>query len=418
MSNSKPVQVSLVAVGAELLSADRLETNCHEIQGLLLDWGVQVVRAAVVDDDLEAIAAEIRTAAGQADFVITTGGLGPTEDDVTREGAAGAAGVELKEHKKALAGIEEYFNRLGREMTASNRRQALIPKGAEVLPNLAGTAPAFKVSVEGTPVFCLPGPPVEMRKLMNEAVIPRILDAAGDGTSEWIRGKVHIVGLTESAVNDRIEDLLQAPDPRAGITVSQGVITITLSSSGPDAAERVTEAKEYLRNTFGDRILSEDGSNRIEDVVGKLLIERGITFSLAESCTGGLVGHLLTEVPGISDVFLEGVVVYSGEAKERALGIPKHILKQHGEVSEETAEAMAQGAAIRSGARATLAITGIAGPGGGTPEKPVGLVYMATFFDGKVRTKEYRLGGQRTQIKMRAAVLALELLRRTVLGLD
>jgi nicotinamide-nucleotide amidase len=418
MKASKRPVVHCIAIGSELLSADRLDTNSQEIQRILLDAGIRVGRCSVVDDDVRQIAVEVKAAVESAELVICTGGLGPTTDDVTREAVAEAAGVPLVEDPKALADIEAFFRTRGRRIAASNRRQALVPEGGEVLSNPLGTAPGFVKSVEGKPVFCLPGVPAEMRALMREAVVPRLVAAAGSLQVEIAQARVHIAGITESSVNDQIQEILSAPELRVGITAHQSIITIELSAEGEGAADRVEGVKQKLYAIFGDRIFSEGATDKVEDVVGRLLIEQGITLALAESCTGGLVGHLMTDVAGISSVFLEGVVAYSVEAKMRTLKVPEDVIQKHGQVSREVAGAMAQGVAERAGARAGIGITGIAGPGGGTPEKPVGTVHMAVFLDGKIRDKKYVLGGDRDMIKMRSARLALDLLRRTVLGLD
>ena len=418
MQEERNPQVHVIAIGAELLSADRLDTNSHEIQEFLLELGLKVERSVVVGDDALAIASVIRESAKSAGVIITTGGLGPTEDDVTREGVAEAAGVPLHEDPGALAVLERFFRERGRELKTSNRRQALIPGGGKVLPNPMGTAPAFMISVQGASVFCLPGVPAEMRHLMKEAVLPALKETLGERKGLPIRAKVVLIGLTESTVNDRIKDLLDGEDPRTGITVTDSVITISLVSEGAKAKESIEGAKRRLHERFGDRIFAEDGETRLEEVVGKLLIDREITFALAESCTGGLVSHMITQVPGISAVFIQGAVTYSGEAKTRMLGVPEELMVRHGQVSREVAEAMAMGAAERAGARAGIGITGIAGPDGGTPDKPVGLVHMAVCLDGRVREKEYRFSGDRGMIKSRAAHLALDLLRRSILGLD
>ncbi len=421
MKNKRENLVRLIAIGDELLSSDRLETNSHEIQGILLDSGFETGCCMVVKDDPEEIRAAVDCAtAGDARFVITTGGLGPTVDDVTREAVARAAGVQLREDPKALAEIEGFFRRLGRPMNESNRRQALVPQGAEVLPNTMGTAPAFIMSMNGTLVFCLPGVPAEMRFLMKESVILRLKETRSGNKAGPMRAKVHIIGLTESAVNDRISEILSAQDPKAGITVQNSVITISLVSEGVEARAKLDMTRKRLRDEFGIRIFSEDtdGGGCLEATVGKLLIDRKITFALAESCTGGLVGHLLTQVPGISSVFREGTVAYSGQAKVRTLEVPVEMIEKHGEVSAEVAGAMALGAAKRAGAMAGLGITGIAGPGGEGPDKPVGLVYMAACIGGHLFAKEYRFTGDRELIKMRSAYLALDLLRRAVLRFE
>jgi nicotinamide-nucleotide amidase len=409
--------IQCIAIGSELLSADRLDTNTHEIQGMLLEAGLRVRRCALVDDDAGEIARAVKTAAASSDAVICTGGLGPTADDVTREGVADAAGVPLVEDAAALADIEAFFRTRGRGIAASNRRQALIPEGGEKLTNPLGTAPGFVKAVRGTPVYCLPGVPSEMRALMKDGVVPRLLSGLAARPARIVQARVHIAGITESSVNDQIEEVLSTPGLLVSIMAHQSTITIKLTAEGEGAQALVDASKKKLGSIFGDRIFSEGEVQRMEEVVGKLLIERGITLGLAESCTGGLAGHLMTDVPGISAVFLEGAVAYSVEAKKRTLKVPEKVIEEHGQVSREVAKAMAKGIAERAGARAGIGITGIAGPGGGTVEKPVGTVHMAVFLDGELRDRKYVFGGDRDMIKMRSARLALDLLRRAVLGL-
>lgn len=418
MVEATPPNVHLIAIGAELLSADRLETNSHEIQAQLMENGFRVGRCVVVDDRVEEITRVIRTASEEADFIITTGGLGPTEDDVTREAAAKAAGVPLEENAEALADIEQFFRVRNRDFSASNRRQALIPKGATLLRNPIGTAPSFRVKVNAATLFCLPGVPSEMRELIKKEVLPCMLQGRDPSLSRTVIATVHLCGLTESSANDQIRDILQAKDPRAGITVHSSVITLKLTSRSPDAESLVEKTKRRLYDIFGDIIFGEGDDNRIENATGRLLIDKGISFATAESCTGGLIGHLLTSVPGISQVFMEGAITYSGDVKARTLGVPQEMMESHGQVSREVAEAMALGIAKRAGTRAGLGITGIAGPTGGTPEKPVGRVHMAAALDGRATAKEYTFSGNRDQIKARSARLALNLLRRVILDAE
>ena len=406
--------LEVLAVGAELLSGARLETNAHYIQRRLDPEGIRVTRVTVLEDDEAAIAGAIRSAARRADAVVVTGGLGPTEDDRTRAAAARALSVPLVEDPEALRSVEAFFTARNRPLKASNRRQALVPEGAEVIPNPVGTAPAFRVLVDEVPVFNLPGVPSEMKRILEDAVVPRLVELRG-GEVETARTKIHAVGLPESEAGDRIAGLMRGDDPRTGITVHDARLTVSLASEGPGAARRVAEAAALVREAFGKHVFAEGGEPDLEGAVGRILIRRKIPFALAESCTGGLIGHRFTEVPGISSVFMEGMVVYQGEAKQRALGVPETVLKAYGEVSAETAEAMARGAAKRAGARLALAVTGIAGPGGGTAEKPVGLVHMAVCFDDEITAKRYLFSGDRSQVKRRTATFALDLIRRVVM---
>jgi len=410
-------QVQVIAVGAELLNGSRLETNSNEIQRMLMDSGFKVGRSVIVDDKVDEIVEEIRIGARKADFVIVTGGLGPTEDDITREAAAEAAGTQLIEDEGAFEDIARFFKRMKRDLDLTNRRQALIPKGGTRIVNNHGTAPAFYISIDKALVFCLPGVPSEMRFLMKDEVIPSMKEAAGDHVKRASTSKVHIIGMNESSVNSQAKKILSAKDPVAGITAHNCVISISLYSEGPGADDRVSKAEAFLHKTFGRKIYASGEDRAIEQAVGSLLIDKNITFSLAESCTGGLVGHLFTQVSGISEVFLEGVVSYSGEAKIRSLGVPLDLLETHGQVSSQTAEAMARGVVDRTGAQLGLSITGIAGPGGGTEEKPVGLVYIAVCFNNEVKVKECRFTGDRGQVKNRSAITAIGFIRSVVLGL-
>jgi len=424
MNESKILCVEILSIGTELLTGDRLESNAHRIQQFLTDRGIRVARCVVIGDDEAQIADELRSAASGRDEALSsrqyrallcTGGLGPTRDDLTRRAAAAAAGVPLKLDAGSMAAIERFFRERGREPSPSNREQAYAPEGARIIPNPVGTAPGFEISLFGTPVFCLPGVPSEMERLLRDYVAPRLEALFPDRDRTLAQVVVHVAGVAESAANDRIIEFFDDPDLEVGITVHHAAIAIKLFARGEEADLRLARGKARLLEIFGDQVLSGDGEGRIWHVVGRLLMERRITLALAESCTGGLLGHLMTSVPGISSVFLEGVVAYSGEAKKRTLGVSESDILTHGQVSAEVARAMALGAAKRAGARAGIGITGIAGPDGGTPQKPVGTVHMAACLDGKIRDKVFVFSGDREMIKLRAACTALDLLRRLIL---
>jgi len=412
-----PPLAEIIAAGDELLRGDGFDTNSREIQALLLDAGVRTRRSIVVGDAISEIADVMRAAAKRADVIIVTGGLGPTEDDVTREAAAAAAGTELEERTDALASIETYFARIRRPMREGNRRQALVPRGAAVIFNPVGTAPGFTMPLGASRLFCLPGVPREMRSMMEESVLPRLRDLLA-GAPRPARRKIHLAGVPESSANSRIRDVMRGKDPMTGMTAHDMVVTVTLTSFAPEAERVVDEAAARVRAEFGDRVIGEGEGVTLQGAVAGLLIDRNITLATAESCTGGLVGFLLTSVPGVSAVYRQGFVTYAGEAKVRALGVDPGILEQHGEVSVETARAMAEGAAARAGCRASIAITGIAGPGGGTDDKPVGLVCVAARLDGKTAFRELRFGGDREMVRKRSAMAALDLLRRLILGVE
>jgi len=424
---SQTPDIEICTIGEELLCGDRVDTNSSEIQAMLLRSGLRTRRCTVVGDEIDAIAVIVREGARRAAAFIVTGGLGPTEDDVTREALAVAANAPLEEDPAALAGLEAFFRKVGRPILPGNRRQALIPRGAEVMPNPVGTAPGFVIKIGKCWVFCLPGVPSEMRAMMTDCVRPR-LEVFFPDVPRVVRHSVHLVGVPESVVNQRLLALMESSaDLQVGMTAHQGVVTIKLTSFAPDPVGRaaVDAGTRYVRREFGDRVLGEGEGFSLAQAVVELLIERNITLATAESCTGGLVGFLVTQVPGASRIYLEGAVTYASEAKVRTLGVPRELLAAHGEVSAEVAQAMAQGAAERAGCRAAVvgcraavAITGIAGPGGGTPEKPVGLVYIAAHLDGRTVHRRLQLVGGREVVRRRSAMAALDLLRRMVLGVD
>lgn len=411
---SKRLVAETVAVGTELLRGRGTDTNSSRIQERLLGLGIESTRATVVGDAIDQIADLLGKAADRSDLVLVTGGLGPTADDRTREAAARAAGCDLVEDREALAGVEAFFQRLGRAMKPGNRCQALLPRGAAVLPNPAGTAPGFSLRLKGAWCFFLPGVPREMEVMLDERVVPFIESTWPHGRRAACRRLIHLAGVPESEANERIRDLMEGRDPEVGMTARDMVLTLSILSFSPDAERLVDEAARAVRAEFGSKVIGEGEGVTLQGVLVKMLVERDITLSLAESCTGGLVGRLVTDVPGASAVFLEGVVAYSVAAKQRTLGIPADLIERHGQVSAEVARAMAEGVAGRTGSRAAVGITGIAGPGGGTPEKPVGLVYVAASFDGRTEWRELRLGGSREMVRRRSAIAALSLLRDVI----
>jgi len=401
-------------VGNELLRGDSVDTNSREIQALLAEAGVRTVRTTVVGDDVDAIADAVGAAAARSDVVVITGGLGPTEDDITREGLAAAAGVALEERADALRSIEAFFEKIKRPMPAGNQCQAMAPAGSTVIANPVGTAPGFEMLIGKSRVFCLPGVPVEMRAMMEAGVLPAVRRAF-PAAPPMARRTLRMIGVPESSANSRIRDLMRSRDPLLGMTAHDMVITITISSFSVDGKAKVDDAAEKVLAEFGDRIFAEGRGATLPGTVVEMLRERALTLATAESCTGGLIGYHLTSVPGASDVYREGFVTYTGEAKSRLLGVAPGLIAEHGEVSAELARAMASGAAEKSGCGASIAVTGIAGPGGGTDEKPVGLVHIAACVNGRIEHCERRFGGDRDAVRRRTAMCALDLLRRMLL---
>ena len=416
---SAPVAAWIVASGDELVEGRNVDTNSGWLARELRRLGLAVERFVVLGDDEGALRALAEEAGRRVDLVLVTGGLGPTLDDVTRHALAAAAGVDLVEDTHSLETIRGWFLARGRPFAESNRRQALVPRGARVLENPLGTAPGFVLRVGRALLAALPGPPREMERMYTAELAP-LLERELPARAPIRSASFHLFGLPESSFADRCGAWMErAQNPLLGVTAKAGVLNAVLTAHAATAGEAeallAARAVEF-RARFAEWIFSEE-SGDLALVLGRLLLERGVTIASAESCTGGLVAAKLTSVPGISAVFGSGWVSYANAAKERLLGVPPELLQGHGAVSREVAEALARGAAERSGARLALALTGIAGPGGGSEEKPVGLVWFATSFDGRVESSERRFTVRgRDLVREFAALTALDLARRRVLG--
>ena len=409
----------VLSIGRELVSGLRPEAHAAAVARALGAVGLSVLRHETLDDDVRAVAAALRRAAEEADVVVATGGLGPTLDDGTREALAEAMGVPLQEHPAAEAHLEAWARARRKILSASNRRQAMLPHGAEVLANPIGTAVGIAARVGRARVFCLPGVPAEMHRMLAEEVVPAIrrLVVGEQGTRAAPRSIVRTIrtfGLAESIVGERLADLM-APDrrPRIGTTVGAGIIDVHIYAFvAPEAVE--ADAAE-VRRRLGDAVFGE-GEERLEEVVAAILARKKRTLAVAESCTGGLVAAKLVNVPGISAYLEEAVVAYSNASKVRSVGVLECLIREHGAVSEAVARAMAEGIRRRTGADIGLGLTGIAGPGGGTPEKPVGTVWFALAdAAGTPATREV-FAGDRAFIRQRAANHALNLLRVRLMG--
>lgn len=409
---SAPVRAWIVASGDELVEGRALDTNSAWLARELSALGVRSERFLVLGDDERALRELAREAAQQVELLVVTGGLGPTLDDLTRQALAAAAGVELCEDAHALEALRAWFAARGRPFSESNRRQALLPRGAEPLPNAAGTAPGFLMRCGRALIAALPGPPREMERVFADELRPR-LERLLPPRPPLFLARFHLFGLPEAAFADRCgEWMARGSDPLLGVTARSGVLSAQLAASSE--ALLGARAAEF-RERFREWIFSE-GSSDLAHVLGELLLARGITIATAESCTGGLLAQRLTQLPGISAVFGWGFVSYANEAKIGLLGVDRALLEEQGAVSLPVAEALARGAAQRSGARLSVSITGIAGPDGGTESKPVGLVCFATSLDGLVQSTERRFALRgRDLIREFAAQTALDLARRRVL---
>jgi nicotinamide-nucleotide amidase len=414
---SEARRAAVVAVGDELLRGDCVDSNSGEIARRLAQLGIEVEQFLVLGDDRRLLAKAFAELCSAHAIVIATGGLGPTLDDVTREAAADAARVPLETDATVLAELEARWQARGQPMPASNARQAQRPAGSQLMPNARGTAPGFRAWIEGGMLAALPGPPGEMRHMLESELLPWIERTCGRGEG-LVSQSFFLAGLAESAFADRAGDWMErGANPRMGVTAHFGVLRVTLRAKAETqrgASDLLAARCAEFRARFAAEIFSED-EPRLELALGRTLLEGGWSVTTAESCTGGLVARLLTDAPGISAVYREGWVTYSDEAKVARLGVPRELIAAHGAVSGEVAAAMAAGAARASGARAALATTGVAGPGGGTATKPVGLVWLGLALDGAVQTRELRLAQVgRDSIRLYAAYAALELLRRAL----
>lgn len=380
--------VGICAVGDELLAGAHPDLNSPFLSRALLEQGREVVQVIVVGDREDQIAAAVLRLAESAELVLVSGGLGPTLDDVTRHGVARAAGVALVSSPEALAQVEAWYAQSSRPMPSSNARQALVPEGARVLVNPTGTAPGFDVPVAGARILALPGPPSELQAMWTRVVAPMLGESAPVGESRRVH-KFHLQGLSESVFSDQCGDWLgRDQNPLMGVTVARGILSIRCVARAwedPQVQAQFKRRLEQIRERFGASIFSESSPDPAKVLV-ELLTARGQSVSCAESCTGGLIAAALTAIPGASSVFSRGHTTYSNQAKQELLGVPRNLLEQHGAVSEEVVGAMAQGAAQQSGANLSLATSGIAGPGGGSESKPVGLVTFGVVYGGNLWT--------------------------------
>jgi nicotinamide-nucleotide amidase len=410
------VRAIILSIGSELVSGLRLDTHSADIARALTALGIDVLRHETVDDHAEPIAAALARAAAEADLIVATGGLGPTLDDCTRDGLALAMGEPLELDAAALAHLDAWARSRGRTLSESNRRQALLPRGCQALPNPVGTAPGITGRVGRATAFFMPGVPGEMALMLDQVVLPR-LRVAAPGRVTVIR-TLHTFGLPESVVGEKLSDLMAlGRRPHVGTAVHGGMIDIHIyATGGPAEVEALLEADaRAVRKHLGAAVFAE-GRQRMEDAVADLLAARRATVAVAESCTGGLIAATLVNVPGISGALLESVVAYSNASKVRRLGVPEKLIEQHGAVSEPVVRAMAEGARREAGADFGLAVTGIAGPGGGSPEKPVGTVWTAVADAQGTETVREVLLSDRALVRERAANGALNLLRLRLLA--
>jgi len=406
----------IIAIGSELLAPDRTDTNSLWLTEKLNSIGIEVRLKTIVGDDDARLEQAIKDAVKRSKVVITTGGLGPTEDDVTRKVAARALGRRLLLDEDVLAVIRERFQAFGRTMPERNSRQAMVIDGSEVLPNPNGSAPGLFIEHEGAAVALLPGPPREMRPMFVDYVQARL--AARAGAVRVVRRMLRVAGFGESALDEQIAPIYtQFENPQTTILFNNTEIEIHLTAKAKTEAEAqalLDDLTGRLEERLGNAIFSFCGE-KMEEVIGLKLAVGGYTLAVAESCTGGLIAERLTDVPGSSKYFVEGVVAYSNEAKVRTLNVDRDLIRRNGAVSVEVDEAMADGIRKRAQSDFGISVTGIAGPDGGSKEKPVGLVYIALSDEAHTESKRLMLPGDRQLVRWRASQAALDLLRRRLI---
>ncbi|MGB2806318.1 MAG: competence/damage-inducible protein A, partial [Sedimentisphaerales bacterium] len=371
-------RASIISIGNELLSGQTVNTNAAYLSQRLLEIGIPVISSYTIADDIDAIVRSFNLACDDADFVIATGGLGPTDDDLTRQALAKLLGSELQLQEDLLQRIQALFTSRNWQMSSKNKIQAYIPAGAKALANNLGTAPGIMAELKGKSLFALPGVPSEMKQMFEESVLPELKSLSIE--QAVVVRKLRCFGTGESNIAESLGDIMQrGRNPLVNCTASCGVITLTITATakGKDKAQQMAEKDETtLRDKLGELVYGTD-EQTLAEVVGEKLAQQKQTIAVAESCTGGFIAKLLTDIPGASRYFTHGWVTYSNDAKISELGILAHLIEKHGSVSEEVAHAMAQGARKRAGTTFAIGITGIAGPAGGSERKPAGLVYIS-----------------------------------------
>ena len=408
--------VELISVGTELLLGNIVNTNAAFLAERCAALGLSCYYQTVVGDNPGRLLETIRTGLSRADLLILTGGLGPTGDDLTKETAAQAFDLPLHMDEQSLERIEAYFRERRIVMTENNRKQAMAPEGAIVVDNDNGTAPGLILEKDGKRMILLPGPPNECRPMFEKSIAPYLRELSG--TVIFSR-TVKICGQGESGVESRIKDLEQLENPTVAPYAKSGEVHLRVTARAADEKEAkklIKPVVKELKNRFGSDIYTTQEDVTLEGSVAELLLANGLSVSTIESCTGGLLAGRLVNVPGVSEVFKSGYITYSNKAKRRIAGVKKSTLEKYGAVSGQTACEMAKGCAQQAKADVAISVTGIAGPDGGSAEKPVGLVYMACSVCGTVQVKEFRFQGNRAKIRESAVSAALTLMRQCILA--
>lgn len=407
------MKTEIISIGSELTSGRNLDTNSQWLSRRLAEIGIPVGWHTTVADDLDANREAFRIAANRAALVLATGGLGPTQDDLTREVLADVAGVELVFDQASYDRIAEMFRQRGRTMPERNRVQAMFPAGAVVLPNDCGTAPGIWMRLGNSHVAALPGVPNEMHEMFTKQVVPRLLQLGLSG-GVLMERKINAFGTGESAIEEKLLDLTKRGHvPEVGITVSGAIISLRILAKAATQAEalaQIAPVEQTIRERLGTFVFGS-GDEGLHDAVLALLMAKRKTLAVAEGVTGGLVGEQLTEIAGASAWFRGGVIAYDNRRKVDFLGVPQMLLEEHGAVSKEVAEAMAVGCRIRWQTDLAVSTVGVAGPGDVSPDKPVGLVHVGLAWEGGTSVKTFNWTGTRNEVRQRTAKLALDCVR-------
>ncbi len=411
------MRAEILSIGTELLLGQITDTNAVYLSQRLAELGIPLFFRDTVGDNHERLRETLRLAKSRAELIICTGGLGPTQDDITAEDIAAVFDAPLEMRADARLVVEAFFTARGRAVTEKQLKQAMLPRGALVLPNPNGTAPGFILEKDGVIAVAMPGPPHEMEPMWRDGVTPYLRARSGETI---VSRTLRFCGIGEAALETLLDEVITAqtnPTVAPYAKLAEVHIRVTARAAGEeDAAARIAPVEAAIRARAGQYVYGTD-EQTLEEVVGLLLRARGLTLAVAESCTGGGLGARLTNIPGSSEYFLGGVIAYSNALKTKLLGVPAEALAAHGAVSEQTAGAMAAGVIAATGADVGVSITGIAGPGGGTAEKPVGLVYIGVAQTGQApRAYRYTMFGSRAAVRLRAAQEALVVLHHTLTG--